>query len=115
MRALATSEDYGESEVARLWCLIVWARPPEHQDTTHLLHDRGIRPITERLREFVPGVPVCAGEPDFDQLVCGERAIDFRDHRVRCACLPDLHDRLEGVGSGFESCALAWSQSYWHQ
>lgn len=55
-------------------------------------------------------VAVERGGADFDQLVGGEGAVDFRDDGIGEALCAQLQDRVEGVGAGAQLLALPDAQ-----
>ena len=69
---------------------------PNLPEAADLLDDSGVGTFCERGRERVALVTI-AGQLRFDQAVCGQRAVDFRDEGIGRARLPHLHDRLERV------------------
>lgn len=57
-----------------------------------------------------PGVAVFAGDPDLDQLMRVQAALDFLEHRRREPFIADQNHGIEGVGAGFERAALGGGQ-----
>ena len=59
-------------------------------------------------------VAVERGGADLDELVRGERAVDFRNDGVGETLFAQLKDRVEGVGAGFEGFALCCGECRFH-
>jgi Ca2+-binding RTX toxin-like protein len=60
-------------------------------------------------------VAVERGGADFDQLVGGQGAVNFRDDGVGEALFAQLKDRVEVVGAGLEGLALGSGQIVFHE
>ena len=61
-------------------------------------------------QDIRPGIAVFAGDPDFDQFMRGEAAVDFREYRRSEPAIADQDHGIEGVGAGLERATLAGGQ-----
>ena len=76
-----------------------------------MLHGLGAGALADARQRHLALVAVERRGADLDQLVRGERAVDFGDDRVGQAFLAQLQDRAEVVGAGLERLALGWGHS----
>ncbi len=78
----------------------------EHSDLADVLHRDGRERRAELGELGCAFFPVHRSEPDLDQTMALERAIDLFQHRIGQSLRPDDHDRVQGVGARPEGAAL---------
>ena len=92
----------------RVFLLRLWT--PQDDDFSNALHGGRICFRTNLVGDGFAIVPVAIEDLDLDELVRGQRAIDFGDHRGGQPAVSDLHSRFERMSSGFQMRALARRQ-----
>src|SRR3954462_10433875 len=85
--------------------------PVEDEHLADALHRRGAGALAERLKRRLARAAVERRRAHLDQLVRGERAIDFLHHFIRKAFGADDDDGLQGMGPRFEQFTLGWCQN----
>jgi hypothetical protein len=70
-----------------------------------MLNRLSIGAIADRPQHRFALVAVCAGDAYLDQLVALEIDFDLAQHRFGQPFVPDQHDRVQRVGTGFERLA----------
>ena len=81
----------------------------KHEDLANLLDGCGVGPSADRLSNCVPLPAIGAVDPDLDESMRRQRAVELRRHGIGKSALPHLHDRLERVGAALEVGAFAGS------
>src|SRR3954467_3313632 len=99
------------SSVSKPRALFTRLLPVEDEHLADALHRLGAGALAERAEAIFAHVASEAGRPHLDQLVRGERAIDFLHHFIRKAFGADDDDRLQGMGPRFEQFTLGWCQN----
>lgn len=71
-----------------------------------MLHGMGGAMLGQRGEQHVALVPVHGGGAHLDEFVRGQRALDFREHRVGQALAADVHHGIQRVRPRLERLAF---------
>lgn len=71
------------------------ARPPEDEYSADVLHSRGIGSGAQLVDQSLTRGAVTGTNPDLEQLVRGQRLVDFGDDRLGEAGVADMDIALE--------------------
>ncbi len=92
----------------RVFLLRLWT--PQDDDFSNALYGGRVGFRANLVAHGFAIVPIAIKNFHLDELVRGQRAIDFGDHRGGEPAVADLHSRFERMSSGFQMRALARRQ-----
>jgi len=79
-----------------------------------VLHRRCVGRGADLAQKALARVPVARADPDLDQLLARERALDLGEHRPRETALADPHDRIEAMRACLERLSVGRGERLRH-